>query len=106
MTKKGNKNNDLPIWLILVKISLVKFVPIIHPSKALKKGSGFLGSFIWNLKAQKKPMINKGPNIHGRGILILYATKPPNTARNILNKYFKLFYQYKFNFLKINLALH
>ena len=81
-------------------------MPITPPSKALNKGSGFLGRIIWNLIAQKKPIINKGPNIHGRGMLILYATKPPNTAKNILNKYFNLFYQYKFNILEINLALH
>ena len=70
-TKKGNRNNDLPIWLILTKISLVKFEPITHPNKALTNGSGFFGSFISNLRAQKKPIINKGPNIHGRGIPIL-----------------------------------
>ena len=70
-TKKGNRNNDLPIWLILIKISLVKFVPMTHPSKALTNGSGFLGSFISTLRAQKKPTRNKGPNIHGRGIPIL-----------------------------------
>ena len=68
-----------------------------HPSKALTIGSGFLGSFISNLRAQKRPMINKGPNIHGRGIPILNATKPPNTAKNILSEYFKLFHQYKIN---------
>ena len=68
-----------------------------QPSKALTNGSGFLGSFISTLRAQKKPMVNKGPSIHGRGIPILYATKPPNTAKNIESKYFKLFYQCKIN---------
>ena len=29
-----------------------------HPSKALTKGSGFLGSFISTLSAQKRPIIN------------------------------------------------
>ena len=87
MIKKiGKKNNDLPIWLILIKISSVKLVPITHPRKALNKGSGVLGSFISTLIAHKKPIKNKGPNIHGRGILILYATKPPNTAKKILKK--------------------
>ena len=86
ITKIGKRNNDLPIWLILLKISYVKFVPIIHPSKALNNGSGFLGSFISKLMAHKKPIKNKGPNIHGRGISILYATKPPNTAKKILKK--------------------
>ena len=86
ITKKGKKNNDLPIWLILIKISSVKLVPITHPSKALNKGSGFLGSVILTLMAHKNPIKNKGPNIHGRGKLILYATKPPNTAKRILKK--------------------
>ena len=94
ITKIGKKNNDLPIWLILIKISLVKFVPITQPSKALTNGSGFLGIFISTLKAQRKPIRNRGPNIHGRGIPILFATKPPIIAKKILNKYFKLFYQY------------
>ena len=71
-----------------------------HPSKALTKGSGFLGSFISTLRAQKRPIINKGPSIHGRGIPMLFATKPANIAKNILNKYFKLFYQYKINVFK------
>ena len=71
ITKTGKKNNDLPIWLILIKISSVKLVPIIHPSKALNKGSGFLGSVISTLMAHKKPIKNNGPNIHGRGMLIL-----------------------------------
>ena len=71
ITKIGKKNNDLPIWLILTKISSVKLVPITDPSKALNNGSGFLGSFISNLMADKKPIKNKGPNIHGRGMLIL-----------------------------------
>ena len=81
-------------------MSLVKFEPMTHPSKALTNGSGFLGSFISTLSAQKRPMINKGPSIHGRGIPILCAEKPPNTAKNILSKYFKLFYQYKVNVFK------
>ena len=72
--------------LILINISLVKFVPITHPSNALAKGSGFLGSFISILIAQKKPIINKGPNIHGRGMPILTANNPPITAKNILSK--------------------
>ena len=59
------------IWLILLKISSVKFVPITHPSKALNNGSGFLGSVILTLMAHKKPIKNNGPNIHGRGMLIL-----------------------------------
>ena len=71
ITKTGRKNNDLPIWLILIKISSLKLVPITHPSKALNKGSGFLGSIISTLMAHKKPMKNNGPNIHGRGMLIL-----------------------------------
>ena len=100
ITKIGKRNNDLPNWLILAKISLVKFVPITHPSKALTNGSGFLGSFISTLSAQKRPIINKGPSIHGRGIPILCATKPPNTAKNILSKYFKSFFQYKINVFK------
>ena len=86
ITKIGKKNNDLPIWLILLKISSVKLVPITHPSKALNMGSGFFGSFISTLMAHKKPIKNKGPNIHGRGISILYATKPPITEKNILKK--------------------
>ena len=72
--------------MILIKISSVKLVPITHPSKALNKGSGFLGSYISTLMAHKNPIKNKGPNIHGRGISILYATKPPNTAKKILKK--------------------
>ena len=40
-------------------------------SKALNKGSGFLGSVISTLMAHKKPIKNNGPNIHGRGKLIL-----------------------------------
>ena len=79
---------------------MVKFDPMTHPSKALTKGSGFLGSFISTLSAQKRPIINKGPSIHGRGMPILYATKPPDTAKNILSKYFKSFYQYKINVFK------
>ena len=71
ITKTGKRNNDLPIWLILIKTSSVKLVPITHPSKALKKGSGFLGSVILTLMAHKKPIKNNGPNIHGRGMLIL-----------------------------------
>ena len=86
ITKTGKKNNDLPIWLILIKISSVKLVPITHPSKALNKGSGFLGSVILTLMAHKKPIKNNGPNIHGRGMLILKATKPPIIPKNILKK--------------------
>ena len=86
ITKIGKKNNDLPIWLILIKISSVKLVPITHPSKDLNKGSGFLGSVISTLMAHKKPIKNNGPNIHGRGISILYATKPPITPKIILKK--------------------
>ena len=71
ITKIGKRNNDLPNWFILSKISLVKFVPITHPSKALTNGSGFLGIFISTLRAQKKPMRNRGPNNHGRGMPIL-----------------------------------
>ena len=72
--------------MILIKISSVKLVPITHPSKALNKGSGFLGSVILTLMALKKPMKINGPNIHGRGMSILYATKPPNTPKNMLKK--------------------
>ena len=71
ITKIGKKYSDLPIWLKLIKISSVKLVPITHPSKALNKGSGFLGIVISTLIIHKNPIKNKGPNIHGRGMLIL-----------------------------------
>ena len=90
--KKGRKINDMLICWILLKISGVKFDPTTQPSKALNNGSGFFGIFISTLHAQKKPIINKGPSIHGRGIPIFLAKKPPTMPRAILKKYFKLIY--------------
>tara|TARA_Y200000002_G_C22594021_1_gene626519 strand:- start:121 stop:426 length:306 start_codon:yes stop_codon:yes gene_type:complete len=90
--KKGRKTNDMLICLILLKMSGVKFDPTTQPSKARNNGSGFFGIFISTLHAQKKPIINKGPSIQGRGIPIFLAQKPPTIPKVILRKYFKLIY--------------